>query len=429
MFETLCYVTGAICALVPLLAYWQTRDPFHPAIFILPMCGFLYVFMPLNLSQSGALYNFLSDEQVIWVQSVIIISLCCLAAGLFQGTLTEPNVRHPGDEFDGATLRRGGYWIGLAGLGAWLFVIQSGGGFLQVFGAANGRGWSEFGYIREAIYLLIVGLLLLFSPQAYSPRDWRWRIAVVSFSLPYLIQGLLGAQRGPTFVIVSTLTISWYLARGKRPALLTVGLGGALLGGLMLFLVSNRSNIHIGSEAEFTTEISVLEATEANEYIFGAGCMIASNQTDYFFYGKRYLAQVLVRPIPRQIWPSKYIDFGVPEIEQNAGVAGPGLLSIMGWGEIPGAAAAMVADLFVEFSWFMLPVLWLIGKSYAQIWRRAVVNGGPWITQYTILLLLSVYMVTQSGEAVIFRFVILSAPAWWVWKQARRSPLLAVLGG
>ena len=387
----------------------------------MPMCAFIYVFMPLRMFGSGELFTFITEEQGVWVQTIILSSLACLAVGLFQGSATVPTPppASMAPTFNPEVLRKGGYFIGLAGLAAWLFVIQSGGGFLQVFGAANGRGWSEYGYVREAVYLLIVGLLLLLSPQGYAPKDRIWWGAVTIFSLPYLIQGLLGAQRGPTFVIVATLGISWYMARGERPSLALVFGGGAALGMLILLLVSNRGNIHIGSEAELTTDVSVLEATEGNEYIFGAGCMISSDQTGSFFWGKRYLAQVLVRPVPRQIWPNKYADFGVAELEQNAGVASIGLESVMGWKEIPGAAAAMVADVWVEFSWLALPVLWWIGRLYGRTWQKARVLAGPWITQYTILLLLSIYMVSQSGEAVIFRMVILSVPAWWVWRKAQ----------
>jgi hypothetical protein len=314
----------------------------------------------------------------------------------------------------------GGYVLGSIGLLAWLYVISSGGGFLEVFGRANGRGWSEVGYIRETVYLVIVGLLLLFSPQAYNPKDKLWLAAVIALSLPYVIQGLLGAQRGPTFLIAMTLGISWYMARGQRPSLLLVGGGGVLLGLLMLFLVTNRGAIYVGSHEEVKTDASaVLEATEANEYIFGAGCMIASHQTGEYFWGKRYLAQLLVRPVPRQLWANKYADFGVPELEANAGVAKVGLGPVMGWSEIPGAAGAMIADLWVEFSWLALPVLFLIGYAYGSTWRKAVTLSGPWNTQYTILALLSIYLVSQSGEAVIFRLVILSLPSWWVWRKAR----------
>ena len=403
-------------------AYRTHRDPFHPAVVLLPMCAFIYVLMPLYLARDGTLFAFINEGQAIWVQIIVILGLLCLIAGLFLGSRqvlsgmnTEASVQHTSD-----ALRTGGYVLGSIGVLAWLYTIKSGGGFLDVFGTANGRGWSEFGYIRETCYLMIVGLLLLFSPEAYSPKNKIWMIAVTVFSVPYLIQGLLGAQRGPTFLIMATLGLSWYMARGKRPSLISMAVAGVLLGCLLVFLVVNRGSIYIGSQDDLKTDASSFFAgTEANEYIFGAGCMIASNQTGDYFWGKRYLAQVVVRPVPRQLWPTKYADFGVPELEQNAGVAKTGLAPVMGWSEVTGAAAALVGDLWVEFSWLALPTLGLIGYGYARAWRKARDIRGPWITQYTILILLSIYMVSQSGEAVIFRLIILSLPSWWVWQKAR----------
>ncbi len=421
MFEGLCWLTALICVAGILGAYRKYRDPFHPAVILLPMCSFMYVVMPLYLANGGALFAYVSEDQAIWVQGVIIAGLLCLILGLFQGSNISLKCRTPqNDRYHPGILLRGGQVLGAIGLLAWIYVIGSGGGFLEVFGRTNGRGWSEVGYIRETVYLIIVGLLFFFSPPVYQPKNKMWLAAVILLSLPYLIQGLLGAQRGPTFLIVVTLGLSWYLGRGQRPSLATVVLAGLALGFLLTFLVANRGAIYVGSDAALNTDVSgVLSATEANEYIFGAGCMIASRQTGSYFWGKRYLAQLFVRPVPRQLWPNKYVDAGVPELEFNAGVGKAGLKEVMGWQEIPGAAAALVADLWVEFSWLTLPALWAIGYAYGSTWRKAIVLSGPWNTQYTILVLLSIYMVSQSGEAVIFRLVILSLPTWWVWNKAR----------
>lgn len=404
-----------------LAAYAKYRDPFHPAIILFPMCAFIYVLMPLKLVRDGLLYSYVNEQQAEWVQYVVIAGLLCLAGGLFHGSSSGFNSVPSGQahSYNPQVLRRGGYVLGSIGLLAWMYTVKSDGGFLAVFGRANGRGWSEVGYIRETVYLVIVGLLLLFSPQAYQPKGNTWRVGVAAFSIPYVIQGLLGAQRGPTFLIVVTLGLSWFMARGSRPSLVLVVGGGMALGLLMLFLVNNRGSIYLGSEQTLKTDVSgTLDANEANEYIFGAGCMIASRQTGEYFWGKRYLAQLLVRPIPRQVWPNKYADFGVPELEINAGVAKTGVGPVMGWSEVPGAAGAMVADLWVEFSWLALPALWAIGYLYGSTWQKAGSLSGPWNTQYTILALLSIYMVTQSGEAVIFRLAILSLPSWWVWRKA-----------
>jgi len=217
--------------------------------------------------------------------------------------------------------------------------------------------------------------------------------------------------------------MSWYLARRLRPPLLLMLGAGVALGFLVLFLVTNRSKIYIGSDFDVSTSKmdTFFVANEANEYIFAVGCVTTSRETGTYYWGRRYLAQVLVRPIPKQIWPHKYQDFGVPELLQNAGVALDGLQLVMGWAEIPGAAATMVADFWVELSWLAIPLCGWIGWGYGYVWRRAVEEQRWWTTLYMILTLLSLYMVTQSGEAVIFRFVILTVPAYFVWRRAQRS--------
>uniref|UniRef100_Q01XK4 Oligosaccharide repeat unit polymerase n=1 Tax=Solibacter usitatus (strain Ellin6076) TaxID=234267 RepID=Q01XK4_SOLUE len=422
MLETLCWLTAVICAGPLLAAYVKYRDPFHPAIILLPMCAFMYALMPLWLSRGGGLYAYVSEEQAVWVQTVIIGGLACLVGGLFQGSSAtlDRSTGARSYRYKPEVLRLGGYVLGSIGLLAWFYTIGNSGGVLSAFSSAKGMGWSEVGYIRDAAYLMIVGVLLLLSPDAYAPKDKLWRIALIALSLPYSMQGLLGAQRGPTFLIVVSIGISWYLARRRRPSLLLVFGGGLMLGLLLLFLVTNRGSIYIGSQESLKTDVSGnLEANEANEYIFGSGCMISSHQTGDYFWGKRYLAQLVVRPVPRQLWPTKYVDFGVPELEANAGVAGAGLGPVMGWTEIPGAAGGLVADLWVEFSWLALPVLWLVGYAYGITWQKAVTLSGPWSTQYTILTLLSIFMVSQSGEAVICRLFLLSLPSWWVWRKAQ----------
>lgn len=427
MLVNLIYLTGALLALSLAWAWYRYRDVFHPAMLISPMMAFMYVYMPHNLVREESLFQFVSTEQAEFFQTLVLFSLTAFFVGCFWGSSTTPKVSwFQRVTYDSDTVRRGGYVLGAIGVLAWLYVIQNAGG-IQVFMRAKAQGWSDNAYIRESAYLMIVGLLLLLSPQGIALRSRVWQFAVVLLALPYLAQGLLGAQRGPTFLIFVTIGMSWYMSRGRRPSILMLGIAGSLLGFLLLFLVVNRGSIYVGSEAELKSDVSeILGASESNEYIFGIGCVTASEVAGKYFWGKRYLAQVLVRPIPRQIWPTKYEDFGVPELLFNAGVAGAGLADIMGWGEVPGAAAGMVADIWVEFSWLCIPVIGWLGWLYGYSWRRAIIQGGPWITQYIIFILLSVYLVSQSGEAVIFRLIILSIGTRYVWRRAaERLPFSA----
>jgi hypothetical protein len=423
MLQILIWATAAVCVLATMVAYAQFKDVFHPLIFIPPMFGFIYVYMPLHFIDTGELFAFVSEPQATFVQLVILLTVSAFILGCFSGSRLTKRRTPMGavSSVNVNILRYGAYALGLIGLFAWAVTIRNAGGFTGAFGAAYGAGKSDYGYVREAVYLLIAALLLLISPEGFQFPEKKWTAAVIAFSTPWLMQGLLGARRGPTFVITVTLGMSWFLARRTRPSPIIIASGGMALGLLMLFLVTNRGKIHLGGDLSGAktdvTEV-VTSATEANEYIFGAGCIIATDATGGFYWGRRYLAEVLVRPIPKQLWPNKYQDFGVPELLQNAGVAVEGLASILGWQQIPGAAAAMVADLWVEFYWLAVPVAALIGWAYGYVWRRAIQDGRFWTTEYTILALLSIYLVTQSGEAVIFRLVILTVTCQFIWRKA-----------
>jgi hypothetical protein len=104
----------------------------------------------------------------------------------------------------------------------------------------------------------------------------------------------------------------------------------------------------------------------------------------------------------------------------NAGT-GEGILETLGWEGAEGSAPGLVADLWMEFHWLNLLVLFWQGALYGYVWRKAQLNGGPWVAQYVIMSALSVYLVMQTMEAVIFRLLILSIPLWLSWSLAKRS--------
>ena len=425
MLVQLVWATILVCVASVLYAYASTKDVFHPAILLSVLCLFIYGYMPLSLMKDQLLFSYVTSAQAEFCQTVAFLGIAAMMAGCFAGSGSAQlsSRTEPTQEYSWKVLQRGGYILGAIGMTCWGITIRGAGGFTGAFGKADGAGWSNIGYVRDAVYMLVVAIILLLTPQVYKHRDRIWYITVTVFSIPWIMQGLMGARRGPTFIIACTIGMSWYLAHDRRPSL-PVLVGGAMaLGALMLFLVTNRDRIYIGSSFQgMKTDITqvVTDANESNEYIFGIGCIETARRTNHYFWGRRYIAEILVRPIPHQLWANKYEDFGVAEIRQNAGVAGEGLAEIMGWGEIPGAAAAMIADLWVEFAWFIVPVMFGIGYVYGYVWRRVVNEGGPWNSQYTIISILAIYLVTQSGEAVIFRFFILTLPTRWIWRKAKQ---------
>jgi len=54
-------------------------------------------------------------------------------------------------------------------------------------------------------------------------------------------------------------------------------------------------------------------------------------------------------------------------------------------------------------------------------------EGGIWSAQYVIISVLSIYLVMQTIEAVLFRVIELSLPIWLVWGVARPSSRPVIL--
>jgi hypothetical protein len=424
-YELLVAATFLIALAGAFIAYDGSRDVFHPLIFIGPMFAFIYGWMPIKLLRSDDIFTFFDSAQLIQVQTINLLGVSafvigCLAAGVRKPRRLANPVAQP---FEIARkLVIGACIAGGLGLAAWLMLIIGSGGPSQAFSTAYNGGWDDSGYIRDGSILLLAGVLLVLAAIGIDRLRAVYIMLAGLFTLPWLIQAVLTSRRGPTFALFTVLGMGWFLNRGKRPPILATCVAGLALGWLVLFLVTNRSQIYLGSDMNFTTDVTAIAETPntGNEYIYGSGSLLAAQRQEKHFWGKRYLAQLLVRPIPSSIWRTKYEDFGVPELLHNAGT-GEGIADTMGWRGADGSAPGIVADLWVECSWLAIPVLALFGWCFAQCWRKAVAKGGPWIAQYAILSALSLYLVMQTMEAVIFRLALLSIPVWLTWKWALHS--------
>ncbi len=427
MFVALLITAAAIALVGLIVALDGSRDVFHPLIFVGPMLAFLYGWMPLKLVQAGGLARFFDDDQLRFVQTLNVLGVlafvgCCLAAGV---RLRKREMR-PARQFSAQTLRRlliGGSIAGSLGLLCWVITIVNVGGFVAAYSTSYSGGWDDSGYIRDGSILLLVGVMM--AMMVLSARGPRWPslAMLAAFSLPWLSTAVLMARRGPTFEFVLVALMGWYINRPKRPPLIAVGVAGCCVGWLVLFLVTNRQSIYIGSDQKMTTDVSeVVEAPDTgNEWIYGAGTILSSQRRDHYYWMRRYLAQVLVRPIPSSVWPTKYEDFGVPELLYNAGT-GQGFGDTLGWEGAVGAAPGIIADLWIEVWWFAVPLMGLIGYLYGYTWRKAVTRGGPWSSQLVILSAITIYLVMQTMEAVIFRTLLLSIPCWIIWRWALPTP-------
>lgn len=423
-YELLLAATCLVALLGAMIAYDGSRDVFHPLIFIGPMFAFIYGWMPVKLLLSGDIFTFFDTDQLIHVQWINLLGVAAFVGGCLAAGARRPRQKSIPAALPAAAAQRfaiGAGLVGGIGLAAWLTLIIKSGGPSQAFGTAYNGGWDDSGYVRDGSILLLAGVLLTFTAIGIDRLRTVYAVLLGVFTLPWLIQAILTSRRGPTFALATVIGMGWFLNRRKRPPMLAVCLSGLALGWLVLFLVTNRNQIYLGSDMSFTTDVTTFAETAntGNEYIYGSGALLASEREDKHFWGKRYLAQVLVRPIPTSVWPTKYEDFGVAELLHNAGTGG-GIAETMGWRGADGSAPGIVADLWLEFSWLAVPILLLFGWSFGKCWRKAVTKGGAWTAQYAVLSALSIYLVMQTMEAVIFRLVLLSLPIWLVSKWAVR---------
>ncbi len=428
MFDLMLLLTAAIAIVGIAVAFDGSRDAFHPMIYIGGMLLFLYAWMPFKLSQANGLERFFDLGQLYYVQTLYILGvlafvIACLSVGV---KLRGP--RAGAARLSQQTCNRlliGGGITGMIGLTCWSITIINVGGFVQAFSSSYSGGDDASGYVRDGSLLLLVGILLAITALSAGAARWKCLTLMLLFGLPWLSSALLMGRRGPTCALTVVLLMGWYVNRTKRPPLLAVAAGGLLLGWFVLFLVTNRHSIYLGSSFEMKTDVSnmVDKPDTGNEYIYGTGTVLSSRKRDHYFWMRRYLAQVMVRPIPTAIWTTKYEDFGVPELLYNAGT-GEGFGDALGWVGAVGSAPGLIADLWVEVWWFAVPFMACIGWLYGFVWKRAVQRGGPWSSQYVVLSALSIYLVMQTMEAVIFRTLMLSIPCWLTWKWALRAPQL-----
>ncbi len=424
MFECLLIAAGLIALAGAVIAYDGSRDVFHPLMFIGPMLAFLYAWMPFQLLRHNALSQFFDNGQLVHVQTLNVLCVLAFVLGCLGAGVRIRKTRFAQRKLSPLAARRLLMYaalLGSVGLLCWGITIHNVGGFRQAFGVSYGGGYDANGYVRDGTELLLVGVMMIITAMISGASRPLGVVLLLTFGLPWTASAVLMGRRGPTFGLAVVLLMSWYFNKGKRPPVFTFGLGGLALGWLVLFLVTNRQNLYLGSDFHMKTDVSTMvdKPDTGNEFIYGSGTVLATEQLDHYFWMRRYLAQIMVRPIPSAIWPTKYEDFGVPELLYNGGTDA-GIADALGWRGAPGSAPGIAGDLFVEMWWFAIPFMALLGWGYGKVWRKAVTRGGVWTLQYVVLSALSIYLVMQTMEAVIFRTLELSIPCWIVYQQIEK---------
>src|ERR1035441_1816073 len=303
MFEALLVVTAVIAIIGILVALDASRDVFHPLIFIGPMMVFLYSWMPFKLWSSDGLDRYFDGSQLIFVQRINILGvLAFVAACLWAGVRLPRNREVSMAPLTQETCRRllvAGCIVGAVGVACWGTTIINVGGFRAAYSTSYTGGWDDNGYVRDGCLMLVLAVLLIITSLASGGPRVPSLLLIALFGFPWLSQSLLMARRGPTFAFVVVVLMGWYTTRRKRPPIFAVGGLGFALGWLVLFLVTNRGSIYLGSDFNVNTDVSgiVETAGTGNEYIYGSGTILASIRRNHYFWMRRYLAQIIGRPV------------------------------------------------------------------------------------------------------------------------------------
>jgi len=428
------YATIAVCVAGVLWALRCANDTLHPLLLLMPAAAYIYGFQPLQADPS-ILADHLTAAELNYANKLNFFGVCALVLGTVFGSRS---IRRDVRCVDLHAYLQTPTWRGRLRLmalilgGGALFLYAYGlvnvGGFVEAYDSPKGGGRASSGYLRDFSLLSIPAILLLYLGNG-SINSWGQRLGLALLSTPLLVHGLLSARRGPTFMGITVLVVGWYLTRNRRPSLTTLASGGATVGLLLLALVTFRGEIYIGSSL-FLSPPSVSNVVEktlesrsrtsmGNEFSYGSYIVAEAKREGDHYWGTRYLTYAFIRPIPRFLWPTKYEDVGMESLLVNAGTLGTSVDPAVASGEkdVPlGAAPGFIGDLYVEFSWVALVAIFLIGWGFAFFWRRSVTRGGVWLIIHACSLVLSLYLVSQTVEAILFRFLVILVPTFSLWQ-------------
>ena len=439
MFEPLLAATAVVLIAGMTIAYRRTRDVLHPMLFLGPLFLYSTVVEPWLVRNQLDRF-FLYQEDVEVVLYLYLLSVAALVFGVLHRTHTKragEQGRFPIRHRDRVNLQRIARLLATVGLAAYAYGILNVGGFVAAFSRVKGGGETSSGYIGEAMNLGLVAAALVALSRYRS--GWTQGTLILLFAglLPNLVQGTFGGRRGPLFLAMTGLVVAWLITRPQRPRLLTLGcaLAGVFLS--VALVASQRGFLYLGSDEEidwdaFQTTLSQEEIGEGSNFVYGAGFVSATRHSGQFTWGRELAVNLLVRPIPRQLWPTKYEDAGADWVTNEY----PGLghlttddwLNAVGWLPLAGSSAISISDLFGEFGWGAVLVVYLVGRGFAFLRSRRLSRGGVWDLLYFEALILSIYLATQSFSAFYHRYLILAVPTIVAWKvfTHRRSRLRRV---
>jgi len=434
VFELICATTIGVVALGAFWAVTVVRDPLHPAVFLAPLFGYFYGVWPILLNREGRLEAILPDGSLEFAALIFLLSIAALYAGLLHGlprlrNLPSPNLNPFGDRLTPALSRRLrtlALILGVLSVAAFAIQLNNAGGLIEAYSRGKGGGHAESGYIGDAVLLSFPALLILALAVRASGR--RIRITDIAMALfvasPQLIHGFLGGRRGPLFIVLATMFFSWFLARGRRPKVSTIIAAVGMICITVLVVSSQRKHVYLGTEHSFdlsrvfeTDGLASQDVDTTNSYVAAVASVVASDYYKDYYWGYRYFVTFFVRPIPKQIWPTKYEDMGATWLDvYGTSQENVRFSNVVGFALPAGASNGSIADGFGEFSWFVILMFYVVGRAFTAVYTLHRREGGFWSVILFMMLALSIYLPTQSFSAWLHRLLFMSVFGYLFWR-------------
>lgn len=439
-FIDLSLLTGFSIISLMVLSIIRTRDTLSPAIIFGAMLIFQYVFYPIRfeLTVPLPLREMLDDNQLIFAQSLFLVGATCIMVGLVAGTGIR---RHGAPLFAAPVLNyrqrvaaRKTMWVlAFISVGTSLYASITSGGL-----AVNVH--TEFGHINEAYHFCVPATVFYLLSVSHRKLSWKDLIICVFLMSPMLIRGFLVAKRGPILIFALGLATIWFYAARRRPGLAALTVGGCATFMLVALLFFNRDAIWSGREIDPNIDpLALASINPGNDFIYGAAMANVAHQRNVHDYGVRFLITVFVRPVPSAVWPSKYIDasnfFGVGLYTTIGTFINESYLylvsyPILGWQIAPGAYWGIVTDMFWEFRFFGVPLLFLMSYYFGRLYRKSGSSASKFLI-VTVSLSVAPYIVAQDLGESGFRILFMTIPGAVLFKvfegqRSRPKPRVAL---
>jgi hypothetical protein len=204
---------------------------------------------------------------------------------------------------------------------------------------------------------------------------------------------------------------------------------GTLIAALLLLLITNRDSIYIGSKQSIDPGriTSYFDIGPGTEYLVGGAEILHTWDTGHVAWGRNWLAEVFVRPIPHEVWPTKWEDWASWTGSAVIGAAFHAADSeTTGWDVAVGTPPGIIAETFAEWSWLSIVALWWIGRLYAKCWVKARSRKGNWPVYYSACAALTIYVTAQGPLDTIYRFILLIGILALILRIAQPSTLNTV---